>query len=59
MTEFIKSFDYRKGKKNGGKEALRQVGYLMREIEDDNDYSDYEDSWEKLEEKIAEALSED
>lgn len=57
MTDIIKPFDYRKGKRNGGREALRQVGYLMREIEEENNYENYEKSWEELEQKIADSLS--
>lgn len=55
MSDIIKPFDYRKGKRNGGREALRQVGYLMRELEKEND--DYEEAWIELEKKIADSLS--
>jgi len=57
MSDIIKPFDYRKGKTNGGREALRQVGYLMRQIEEENDYETYEECWKELEQKIADSLS--
>ena len=56
MNDIIKPYDYRKGKKNGGREALRQIGYLMREIEEKNDFEDYEESWKELEQKIVDSL---
>jgi len=56
MIDIINSFDYRKGKKNGGREALRQVGYLMQQIKQENDFENYEDSWNQLFEKICESL---
>jgi len=57
MSNIIKPFDYKKGKRNGGREAIRQVGYLMRQIEEENNYENYEESWKELEKKIANSLS--
>ena len=55
-TDIIKGFDYRKGKRNGGREAIKQVGRLMQKIEEEHDFQEYEDCWNELVEELSKAV---